>query len=115
MDAFDYFFDQRVENKSRSLRIGLFELGAISDAYDEQAESAWGCGAGSGRLAVTPDGVLHGCSKLAWGLEGGSVSAPLPLGDHMTGFSRPDNREKLLAHTEGPRSKCHSCELKSRW
>lgn len=109
--AFDYFVEERVHKQSRRIRIGLFELGQLNEAYTEQRRSAWGCGAGSGRLAVSPDGTFHGCSKLAWGVTGGSANAPLPLGSVETGFSRPENRLKLLDHSETPRIKCHTCEI----
>ena len=109
--AFEYFVEQRVEKHSRRLRIGLFELGQINEAFTKKKNSGWGCGAGSGRLAVSPDGTFHGCSKLAWATSGGSAHAPLPLGSVGTGFSNPDNRLKLLNHTSEPRSKCQSCEL----
>jgi uncharacterized protein len=109
--AFDFFIEQRVFKRSRRIRIGLFELGQLDEAYTEQRRSAWGCGAGSGRLAVSTDGTFHGCSKLAWGVKGGSANAPLPLGSVETGFSKPENRLKLLDHTETPRIKCHSCEI----
>ncbi|HVA47169.1 MAG TPA: radical SAM protein [Pirellulales bacterium] len=111
MDAFDYFVEQRVVQRSRRIRIGLFELGQLDAAFAHSRRSAWGCGAGSGRLAIAPDGTLHGCSKLAWGAKGGSAAAPLPLGSVDSGFSRPENRLKLLDHSEAPRIKCHSCEL----
>ncbi len=145
MDAFEYFLEQRVFRRSRRIRIGLFELGQLDAAFVAGRRGAWGCGAGSGRLAVAPDGSLHGCSKLAWGASGGSAAAalppeglrpvgnlphdglrqvgnlphggsaaaPLPLGTVETGFSRPENRLKLLDHSEGPRTKCHACELAS--
>lgn len=113
MDAFDYFVKQRVCNKSRRIRIGLFELGQLNEAYRGDRESAWGCGAGSGRLAISPDGTFHGCSKLAWGANGGSANAPLPLGSIDTGFSKPENRLKLLDHSEVPRIKCRTCEIKA--
>ena len=112
-EAFDYFVEQRVEQKSRRLRISLFELGQLEDSYATGSEGAWGCGAGSGRLAVGADGVFHGCSKLAWGAKGGSKAAPLPLGSVETGMSQPNNRLKLLNHTSDPRTKCHSCEIKA--
>ena len=112
-ETFDYFVEQRVEEKSRRLRISLFELGQLEESYATESEEAWGCGAGSGRLAVGADGVIHGCSKLAWGVEGGSKEAPLPLGSVETGMSQPNNRLKLLNHTSDPRTKCHSCEIKA--
>lgn len=111
MRAFDYFVEQRVFRGSRRIRIGLFELGQLDAAFIEARRDAWGCGAGSGRLAVAPDGTLHGCSKLAWGVRGGSSNAPLPLGSVQTGFSQPENRLKLLDHSARPRVKCHSCEI----
>lgn len=112
-EAFDYFVEQRIKQKSRRLRISLFELGELDETYTKVREGVWGCGAGSGRLAVGADGVFHGCSKLAWGVEGGSKNAPLPLGSVETGMSQPENRLKLLNHTSDPRTKCHSCELKA--
>jgi uncharacterized protein len=110
-DAFDYFVDQRTVHRSRRIRIGLFELGQLNESFVDQGRMSWGCGAGSGRLAISPDGTFHGCSKLAWGTNGGSKNAPLPLGSVGTGFSKPDNRLKLLDHTSGPRIKCHNCEI----
>lgn len=109
--AFDFFAEERVQNKSRRLRIGLFEIGQLSQGYVAGRAEAWGCGAGSGRLAVAPDGSFHGCSKLAWGVTGGSKAAPLPLGSVDTGMSQPENRLKLLDHTVAPRLKCHACEI----
>ena len=113
VDAFDYFVEQRIERKSRRLRISLFEIGQIQESFNAVRESTWGCGAGSGRIAVSPDGTLNGCSKLAWGLEGGTSTAPLPLGSIETGFSNSGNRLKLLDHSEKPRVKCHTCSLKA--
>jgi len=110
-ESFDYFLEQRVSKKSRRIRIGLFELGQLNQAY-ASSSSVWGCGAGSGRLAISPDGTYHGCSKLAWSAENGSAGAPLPLGDVETGISKPENRLLLLDHSATPRTKCDSCELK---
>ncbi len=111
-EAFDYYLTHRVFQKSRRLRIGLFEFGDLSEAYTAKRKTNWGCGAGSGRLAVGADGVYHGCSKLAWGKNGGSANAPLPLGNVQTGISTPGNRLKLLDRSEESRSKCTSCEIK---
>lgn len=109
-ESFDYFLNERVAKKSRRLRISLFELGGLEESHVHVRHSSWGCGAGSGRLAVLPSGDLHGCSKLAWGPEGSRKSA-LPLGSVATGISVPENRDKLLDHTATPRAKCHSCEI----
>ncbi|HKX45202.1 MAG TPA: radical SAM protein [Planctomycetota bacterium] len=111
--AFDWYLEQRLVHGNRRLRVGLFEKGEASAAFEDrgaQRTTAFGCGAGSGRIAVTPKGVFHGCSKLAWG-AGGSDDAPLPLGSLDRGLDRVEDRLKLLDHSLGPRSKCSTCEL----
>jgi uncharacterized protein len=110
-ETFDYFLDQRIAKRSNRIRIGLFELGEMDEAYIPAGGCGWGCGAGSGRIAVSPSGQFHGCSKLAWSSDGGSHATPLPLGSVDTGLSRPKNRRNLLDHSEGPRIKCRSCEI----
>ncbi len=115
-EAFDYYIEQRVYGKSKRLRIGLFELGEIDEAYQvrrREVDGSWGCGAGSGRLAIGTDGVFHGCSKLAWAKMEGTENAPLPLGDLTNGMGHAANRLKLLDNTSKHRSKCQSCELRA--
>jgi uncharacterized protein len=113
MNSFDYFAECRVKHRSRRLRIELFELGELDKAFAIIGETIWGCGAGSGRLAIGADGTFHGCSKLAWNVKGGSANAPLPLGSIGSGMSQPENRLKLLDDTDKPRIKCKCCEIKA--
>jgi uncharacterized protein len=113
MEAFEFLVVERVHKGSRRLRIGLLEVEQLDEAYLERGGCGWGCGAGSGRLAVAPDGTFHGCTKLAFAGTGRSRSA-LPLGSVQTGLSRPDNRRKLLDHSAESRPKCRSCPLAPR-
>jgi uncharacterized protein len=111
IDVFEYYLDNRFNKNSRRLRIGLFEIGDIESAYEHLGTLCWGCGAGSGRFAVAPDGTIHGCSKLSWAAPGREVETRLPLGAVEEGFTNVGNRQKLLDHSSRPRVKCHSCEI----
>jgi len=113
MEAFEFFLEERVGCRSRRLRIGLLEVGQLSEAYLEHGGCGWGCGAGSGRLAVAPDGTFHGCTKLAFAAKG-EGRFPLPLGSIQTGLSQPENRGKLLDHLRESRPKCRACPLAPR-
>lgn len=109
LELFAYYSLARERGNLRRIRIPLFEgLGSPS-----RARVGWGCGAGSGRIAVVPSGVVHGCSKLAWGPRG-TIDAALPLGTIVTGFARPDNRRVLLNGHSRPRLKCKACEIRNR-
>ncbi len=111
--AFEYYLGRRLGPQGARLRVGLLEVGPLDEVAMRAGRRRWGCGAGSGRLAVAPDGTFHGCSKLAWA-PGGSKAAPLPLGTVETGLRDWQNRLKLLNHTEQCRPKCRACRLANR-
>lgn len=112
METFELLLEERVANGNRRLRIGLFEVGQLSAAYLEHGTCGWGCGAGSGRVAVAPDGTLHGCTKLAFASK--VRERDLSLGTVELGFRCPENRMTLLNHTATPRPKCMGCSLAGR-
>jgi uncharacterized protein len=111
-ESFEYYFEQRITKQSRRLKIGLLEVGELNEAYRAEKRRTWGCGAGSGRIAVAPEGTFHGCSKLAWA-PGGSDVAVLPFGSVKTGLDRWNNRIELLDHSLDKRLKCQACKLTS--
>jgi uncharacterized protein len=113
METFEFLLEQRVGRGSRRLRIGLLEVGPINEAYLAARPIGWGCGAGCGRVAVSPDGALHGCTKLAFAASGATLDQYV-LGAVETGLSRWENRRKLLDHTAGSRPKCRECPLAPR-
>jgi uncharacterized protein len=112
METFEFYLNERVHNRSQRLRIGLLDVAPIKQPPLERGDCGWGCGAGSGRLAVTPDGTLHGCAKLAFAAN--SARELLPLGTIETGLNRPENRRKLLDRSIEVRSKCHACLMAPR-
>ena len=76
------FYKTRLQEKSY-FRIGLFERDL--DAVTGRLLNAWGCGAGVGRIAITPTGAIFGCAKLAT-LDGGR--GRWRLGSIEEGFTR---------------------------
>lgn len=116
LDAYEYWIERQTHSPHR-FRIGFFEALHNDTGQDDVSgcrEKRWGCGAGSGRIAVSPNGVLHGCSKLAWVAGDGAGSHSLRLGTVATGMTEIQNRSRLLAHGVAPRSKCASCEIAGR-
>ena len=111
-ELFEYYMRRLSGESHRRLRIGLLEVGSVSVTPAAGGSEAWGCGAGSGRLAVSPDGMFSGCSKLSWGRTGWK-DAPLPLGNVATGFDPGPSRQLLLDHSLAARRKCSSCELRN--
>jgi len=108
-EVFEFLLQDRIDNEHPRLRISLMEVGLIDEAYAENVTVNWGCGAGSGRISVGPDGTLYGCTKLAFASR--SQKWPLPLGNVFDGFIGINNRLMLLNHTEHVRHKCQKCQL----
>ena len=107
-ETFDYY-RQQLSGGSKNLKIPFFSFANASTGGRGNGTVGWGCGAGVSRVAVNPQGLLHGCSKLAWmkrRKEGG-----FPLGTVDKGFTNLRNRKLLLDHTETPRRKCRHCQL----
>lgn len=107
--VFDYYLEQK--RAGRYIRIVLYEQGNLEE-LPTRYKSAWGCGAGRGRLCVTPDGCLYGCSKLA--TINGVGKGVLPLGDVFSGFTNAQPRSLLCDGTDRLRIKCHSCKIAER-
>lgn len=107
--VFDYYLEQK--KAGRYIRIVLYEQGNL-EALPTRYNGAWGCGAGRGRLCVTPDGCLYGCSKLA--TINGVGKGILPLGDVWSGFNNAQPRSLLCDGTDRRRIKCHSCKISER-
>jgi uncharacterized protein len=108
METFEFYLEERLAKRSRRLRISILDVGPISEAYLARGGCDFGCGAGSGRIAVAPDGTLHGCTKLAFAA---GRKDDYTLGTVKTGLSRPENRRKLLDHSAEFRPKCRYCEI----
>ncbi|GHT40722.1 hypothetical protein FACS189443_1480 [Planctomycetales bacterium] len=111
-EVFEFLLRERIDNKNPRLRIGLMEVGLIDEAYAASVSTAWGCGAGNGRIAVAPDGTLYGCTKLAFAAKDNTKK--YALGDVFNGFTEIQNRLTLLNHTESVRPKCKNCFLARR-
>lgn len=108
-EVFEFYLEEIAFKGSRRLRIGLFELGEPTQAYAPGKRANWGCGAGSGRLAVSARGTYFGCSKLA--TVNGFDKGVLPLGSVGAGLDRYQNRLMLLDRSDDVRIKCDGCEL----
>ena len=65
----------------------------------------WGCGAGVGRVAVTPDGLIYPCSRFA-----GSLDERYIIGHIEEGFYKSRLPEAIRAG-EWARHKCSKCHL----
>ena len=111
-EVFEFLLQERIDNENPRLRIALMEVGLIDEAYADNIITNWGCGAGSGRVSVAPDGTLYGCTKLAFAARG--QERPLPLGNVFEGFTEIKNRLTLLNHTNEVRPKCKECSLAKR-
>ena len=112
METFEYYLEERTTNPRRRLRIGLLEVGQIEEAYNAGVSARWGCGAGSGRIAVAPDGTLHGCAKMAFAHR--DAGRLLPLGTVESGLDQIANRMRLLNRTSDCRPKCRGCPIARR-
>jgi uncharacterized protein len=111
-EVFEFLLQERIDNKNPRLRIGLMEVGLIDEAYSANISTGWGCGAGSGRIAVAPDGILYGCTKLAFAAK--DKTEKYALGNVFEGFAKIQNRLALLNHTDNVRPKCKDCSLAKR-
>lgn len=111
MEVFEYYLENRTTSKNRRLRIGILEVGQIEEAYQNGMYCNWGCGAGSGRIAVAPDGTLHGCARLAYARK--QKHELVNLGAMSKGMDF-QNRSRLLDHTGANRTKCIDCSLQRR-
>jgi uncharacterized protein len=111
-EMFEFLLQERIDNENPRLRIGLMEVGLIDEAYATNISMGWGCGAGSGRIAVAPDGTLYGCTKLAFAAK--DKTEKYALGNVFEGFTKIQNRLTLLNHTENIRPKCKDCFLAKR-
>jgi uncharacterized protein len=90
-------------------RMTLYEqdLNASPGAY----KGAWGCGAGSGRVAVYVDGRLFGCSKLMTAGHDGEPSDVVCLGNVFDGYSNVHRRQWHMDHSATHRLQCQSCGM----
>jgi uncharacterized protein len=112
MEAFEFYLEECTAERHRRLRIDLLEAGRLGTADMDGQSSVWGCGAGSGRMAVDTDGSLHGCARLAFAAR--EQKKLLSIGDVDTGFSKPENRRKLLNHSVDARVRCRDCVMAGR-
>lgn len=108
METFEFYLAERLAKLNRRLRISILDVGPISEAYLASGGCGFGCGAGSGRVSVAPDGTLHGCTKLAFAAV---RKDEYRLGTVEMGLNRPENRRKLLDHSVESRPKCRACEI----
>jgi uncharacterized protein len=111
-EVFEFLLQERIDNENPRIRIGLMEVGLIDEAYADNVSTCWGCGAGSGRVSVAPDGTLYGCTKLAFAAK--DQTKKYTLGNVFDGFTEIKNRLTLLNHTESVRPKCKDCSLAKR-
>ena len=81
----------------------MFEKGL--DEVKRERKHLWGCGAGTGRVAVTPDGRIYPCSRFA-----GSNDERYQIGHIDDGFYKSKLPEALRAG-EWARFKCSHCPL----
>jgi len=83
----------------------MFERGLEEVRHDRK--SAWGCGAGRGRLAVTPNGLIYPYSRFV-GSDNGKGT--YQIGHVEDGFNKSKLPEALRAG-EWARLKCRKCPL----
>jgi len=91
------------KEKNLPLRMTMFEKGL--EEVKKERRNLWGCGAGTGRVAVTPDGEIYPCSRFA-----GSKDERYVIGHIEEGFYKSKLPEALRAG-EWARPKCCKCPL----
>jgi uncharacterized protein len=105
-DVCDFYVEMR--KAGRPIRLTIFELGDL-ERERQRYKNVWGCGAGKGRVCVSVDGRLYGCSKLlSMGRDGEGI---LPLGDIWNGFTNYRARSLLNNMTADPRPQCQRCDV----
>lgn len=80
------------------------------DELRQQRKQLGGCGAGTGRVAVTPDGRIYPCSRFIGSDRGRGTC---PIGHVEEGFYKSKLAEALRAG-EWARLKCRKCPLAER-
>jgi uncharacterized protein len=71
-------------------------------------KGVWGCGAGRGRMSITPSGAIQACAKVQGVNEGRGM---LPFGTICDGITQIENRTAFAHNNTKARAKCMSCEL----
>jgi len=93
------------KGKNLPLRLTMFERDL--ETIRKERKHFWGCGAGMGRLAITPDGRIYPCSRFV-GSDGGQ--GQYQIGHLEEGFDR-SNLPEFLRAKEWVRPKCKRCAL----
>ena len=91
------------------LRITMFERSPENAPGPQRGQ--WGCGAGRGRITVTPNGDLYPCSKVA-GVD--ALRETHRLGNVWDGITDYRKRGELFTTKEEGRPKCRACEAQGR-
>jgi uncharacterized protein len=97
----------RLRRGGAQLRLELFERDVRGKPGGKRG--IWGCGAGKGRITVSPNGDLYPCSKLL-GID--ALRDTHKLGDVWAGLTHYKMRGEFLAAGEDERAKCRECEVK---
>jgi uncharacterized protein len=87
------------------LRMAMFEKG-LEEVHRER-KPLWGCGAGTGRVAVTPDGQIYPCSRFVGSDNGKST---YQIGHIEDGFNKSKLPQAIRTGVWA-RSKCRRCPL----
>jgi uncharacterized protein len=98
-------FYLEAKEKRLPLRLTMFEKGL--EEVRRESKSLWGCGAGTGRMAVTPDGWIYPCSRFV-GFDNGK--GDYKIGHIEDGFNKSRLPTALRAG-QWARSKCRKCPL----
>jgi uncharacterized protein len=74
----------------------------------EKGHQQWGCGAGRGRVSISPEGDIHACARFT----GMTAKDPLTLGTITTGINPQGHILKFQDNSYQSRQKCLTCSLR---
>lgn len=112
-ETFEYFLRERILSNNQMLKISLFDSIFDKTYGHDDTTVSWGCGAGNARIAITPNGDIYGCTKLAFSSESINKKYSV-LGNVFLGFTNPDARNMLLNYSSTKRQKCKLCSLSAK-
>ncbi|MBU0653516.1 MAG: SPASM domain-containing protein [Gammaproteobacteria bacterium] len=81
-------------------------ISPLDDA--DKGKYQWGCGAGRGRVAISPHGNIHACARFT-GMTSGDR---LPFGDIHNGITTEDNIIKFQDNSYQSRMECLTCPIR---
>jgi len=97
--------DQYVETALRNEYLGFSNLTNVLKELHMGTNKAYGCGAGLGFFAVSPDGGLYLCHRF-------NENEQFKMGDIYSGINRSKQREMLDELHVDRKESCKSCALK---